>query len=250
MDHPPILSPGRWDPDVRVAMEDMIATYGRTSAGWSPQDRPIATFDWDNTCMQGDIQESVLAWLDQKDGGRRMGVFDRLVAEQGKPVAFAWAAEVVAGMYELEIRELTLKVVEDWLAHGGLRVRPEMRDLVAALQRWGWDVWVVSASAEPVVQTVAQLYGVPADRVIGVKLSISSDGLVLPTVSGPMTFREGKVRAIDRFIGKRPTFAAGDTDTDIEMLHTAKHVLLMDRGNDEARAAAAAGGWWVQPPGW
>ena len=55
---------------------------------------------------------------------------------------------------------------------------------------------------------------------------------------------------IDKYIGVRPTFAAGDTDTDIEMLQSAEHVLLMDRGNDEAQAEAKAGGWWVQPPGW
>lgn len=179
-----------------------------------------------------------------------MRIYEHLAAQEGKPAAYAYASECVAGLYELEIRELTLKVVEDWLQHGGLRFRPEMRDLIFALQRWGWDVWVVSASAEPVVQTVAQFYGIPADRVLGVKMATSPDGLVLPHVKGPLTYREGKVQVIDQYIGVRPTFAAGDTDTDIEMLGTAKHVLLMDRGNAEAQQAARAGGWWVQPPGW
>jgi HAD superfamily phosphoserine phosphatase-like hydrolase len=250
MDHPPILSPGRWDPAVHAGLEAVIARYGRGSPGWTQKDRPVATFDWDNTCIRGDIQESVISWLDQRDAGRRFRIYERLAEEQGKPAAFEYAAGVVAGLYELEIRELTLKVVEDWLSKGGLHFRPELRDLIAALQRWGWDVWVVSASAEPVVQTIAQFYGIPADRVIGLKLSVASDGLVLPHVSGPFTYREGKVKAIDKYIGVRPTFAAGDTDTDIEMLQSAEHVLLMDRGNDEAQAEAKAGGWWVQPPGW
>jgi HAD superfamily phosphoserine phosphatase-like hydrolase len=250
MSRPPILSPGRWEPAVRAAMEDMIVAWGRGSATWGPHARPIATFDWDHTSIQGDIQESILTWLDQRDAGRRMQIYHHLAATHGRLPAYAYATEVVAGLYELEVRELTLQVVEDHLAKGGLRFRPEMRDLMAALQRWGWDVWVVSASAEPVVQTIAQFYGIPADRVIGLKLSIAPDGLLLPVTEGPLTFRAGKVEAIDKFIGRRPTFAAGDTDTDIEMLQSARHVLLMDRGNPEALAEAARLGWWVQPPGW
>lgn len=248
--HPPILSAGRWDPLIRAALEDMIASYGVGSDQYDRTRPPIATFDWDNTAIRGDIQESVLLWLDHRDGGRRTQVYEHLAAEAGRPAAYQWAAEVVAGLYELEVRELTLEVVESYLNQGGLRFRPEMRDLMFALQRWGWEVWVVSASAEVVVQTIAQFYGVPADRVIGVKLTVAPDGLLLPHTAGPLTYRTGKVAAIDRFIGRRPTFAAGDTDTDIEMLQASRHVLLMDRGNDEALTAAREGGWWVQPSGW
>jgi HAD superfamily phosphoserine phosphatase-like hydrolase len=248
--HPPILSTGRWEPRIRASLEDMIASYGLGSEGYDRQRPPVATFDWDHTSIQGDIQEAVLHWLDARDGGRRSQVYEHMAAEVGKPTAYQWAAEIVAGLYELEVRELTLQVVESYLSKGGLRFRPEMRDLMFALQLWGWQVWVVSASAEVVVQTIAQFYGVPADRVIGVKLAISADGLLLPFARGPLTYRMGKVEAIDTFIGRRPTFAAGDTDTDIEMLQASRHVLLMDRGNDEALAAARSGGWWVQPPGW
>jgi phosphoserine phosphatase len=100
------------------------------------------------------------------------------------------------------------------------------------------------------VEVFAQRYGIGAERIIGVRLQKDDAGRLLPKLDGPLTFRAGKVEAIKKYIGIKPMFAAGDTDTDIEMLQAARFRLLIDGGNEEAQRAAADGGWWIQPANW
>lgn len=245
-----VLAPGRWDPAIHQALEQMIVDHGQTSAKHDPSAPPVATFDWDNTAIRGDIGEAILEVLDARDNGGRVAEYERLCETAGKPVGYPWAAYQIAGLTERGVRDLTLEVIDRYLADGRIRLRPEMRDLIAVLQAHGWDVWVVSASAEPLVRAFAQLYGIPSNRVIGMRLGTDSRGVYQPELVGPNTFRAGKVEAIDAFIGRRPVFATGDTETDIEMLDSARHRLLMDRGCGITRAAADRGRWWIQTPGW
>jgi HAD superfamily phosphoserine phosphatase-like hydrolase len=240
-----MLSPRRWDASVREGLEAMIRAHGRESAGWSRDRRPLAVFDWDNTCIAGDIGEAALMALDARDGGDRMGTYERMVETDGKRIAYAWCAFALEGMTPREVREFTLDVIDGWTADGRIRLRPELVDLVAAMQASGWETWAITASAEPLVQAFAQRYGIPADQVAGMRLAID-DGRYAARLAGPNTFREGKVEAIDRYIGRRPVFAAGDTETDLEMLWCARHALLIDRHEPMMRAAAAEGGWWLQ----
>jgi phosphoserine phosphatase len=67
-----------------------------------------------------------------------------------------------------------------------------------------------------------------------------------------VTYREGKLEAVMAWIGRAPTFAAGDSEGDQWLLRAARHALLVDRGahGDPAlRALAREEGWWVQT-GW
>lgn len=242
-----LLRRGRWDPSVHASLHEMIE---RHRTGPSAAERPLATLDWDNTMIRGDIGEAVLEWLDQQDQGGRIHTYERLCAEEGKPIGYPWCAYQVAGLTMEGARALARDVADLYLADGRIHLRDEMRDLVAALHEAGWEVWVVSASAEPLVQAFAERYGLPAERVIGMRLAIDEAGTLLPHLDGPNTFRQGKVDAIDQRIGRRPVFAAGDTETDLEMLRCAKHRLLMDRGDPPIRAIADAEGWWVQPVTW
>lgn len=235
-----VLPRRRWDPAVHAALVRMLE---ETPPG------ALAALDWDNTMIRGDIGESVLDHLD-RDGRGRMAEYLRLCKVEGKRVGYAWCAFQIAGLTLDEAAALTNRVIEERLADGRIELRPEMIELVAGLHARGWEVWVISASAEPLVRTFAPRYGIAADHVVGMRLAIDPDGRLADRLGGPNTFREGKVEALDRFVGRRPVFAAGDTETDIDMLESAKHRLLMDRGNLAARAAAERGGWWIQPATW
>lgn len=244
-----LLPRARWTPAVRAAVEEMVVAHGRTSPSYDAAAPPLAVFDWDNTCIRGDIGEGALLALDAADGGGRMATYEAMVASEGKPAAYAWCAFALAGLTEPEVRRLAQEVLRACLAAGTMAERPEVRDLIWALQRHGWDVRVVSASAEPLVQAVAQGYGVPADRVLGVRLARGPGERYLPELAGPLTFRRGKVDAIDRFVGRPPLFAAGDTDTDIEMLEQATFRLVLGDSSPELLDRAREGGWWTEP-GW
>jgi phosphoserine phosphatase len=67
-------------------------------------------------------------------------------------------------------------------------------------------------------------------------------------VLAPITYRQGKVEAIKRSIGRRPLIVFGDAWTDFEMLTTASLGVLIDRGKaDLLRALAATESVIVQP---
>lgn len=112
----------------------------------------------------------------------------------------------------------------------GLRVFPEIQNLMATFRSHGIEVFVVSASYLPVVQVFSGIgnfgYQVPAENVIAMELAIGEDGKIVPEYQPGWvkTFRQGKVEAIDRVIKKGlgkgwdPLFAAGDSDGDYEML--------------------------------
>ena len=112
----------------------------------------------------------------------------------------------------------------------GLRVVPEMQDLMSTFQANGIDVFIVSASFKPVVEAFGAQgafgYGVPPENVIAMELATRADGVLLPEYKPGWvkTYRQGKVEAINRVIkaglGKDwdPLLAAGDSDGDYEML--------------------------------
>jgi HAD superfamily phosphoserine phosphatase-like hydrolase len=243
-----LLPSGRWSPDVFAALNRMLAEHGVGAAGYDASRPPVATFDWDNTCAKGDIGESVMDALDLRDGGDRNAEYLRLCQTEGKAAGYAYCAFQIAGMSAAQAAGLAAQVIESRCRSGHIVVRPEMRDLMSAMRECGWQVWIVSASAQVLVQVFAKQYGIDGGRVIGVRLQTDAKGILLPALDGPMTFREGKVHAIQKFIGLMPLFAAGDTDTDVEMLQAARHRLLIDSGNPVARSAAKAGNWWIQPP--
>lgn len=110
----------------------------------------------------------------------------------------------------------------------GLRVYPEMQNLIDVFESNGIDVFVVSASYKPVVEVFSGIgnygYNVPADRVIAMELALK-DGIIQPHYKEGwvQTQRMGKVEAIKMKIqdelGKNydPLFSAADSDGDYEM---------------------------------
>jgi hypothetical protein len=149
-----------------------------------------------------------------------------------------------------------------------------MIELLAYLRANGFKTFIVSGGGIEFMRPwVEQAYGIPPEQVVGSsgKTSFSLDGnrpviLKLPTVEfvddGP-----GKPVGINRFIGRRPVFAAGNSDGDLQMLqwtaagsgarfclyvhHTdaerewaydrQSHVGKLDKGLDESKAR----GWTV-----
>jgi phosphoserine phosphatase len=72
-----------------------------------------------------------------------------------------------------------------------------MRVLVKMLQEARVPCWIISASAEVLVDPVAEHLGIPAARVIGIRLH-SRDGVLLPAVELPLSYAAGKVCHIQR----------------------------------------------------
>jgi HAD superfamily phosphoserine phosphatase-like hydrolase len=230
-----------WSPEVRRGLEDMIQS-NRSPA-------PIAAFDWDNTVIRGDVGEAALQRLGELAGEDFLSRYERLCHEQGKRVGYAWCAEMAYGRNDAALAALAAEVLDREIAAGRITYREPMVELVEALVDSGWQVWVVSASLEELVVEAARRIGWPRTQVLGMRLARDAAGVALPKALDPLPYEEGKVAVIDRFIGRRPRFAAGDSDTDLPMLEAAEHRLVIDRGQPALRRRAADGGYWLQA-GW
>jgi phosphoglycolate phosphatase-like HAD superfamily hydrolase len=201
---------------------------------------------------------------------------------------YAWLAKLLAGHTPAEVTRFTRQAfVEASQAPLGatltlgtharvsayVRIYPTMRDLVGALRASGFDVWIVSASPQPVVEVVAAEVGIAADHVIGIRTALEADGrlgvALEPCGGAPddsvIPFDEGKRCFINRHVfhqpadaqlaradaAHRPVFAAGDSDTDVAFVQDATDLkLVIDRHTIHLMCNAesnAGGRWLVQP---
>lgn len=174
---------------------------------------------------------------------RLIWFYQTLEAVDGAATAYPWVTRFYAGFGPHEVRTLVERVLADELRDPnrgeactkvridhpdpgqtamtiklGLVFTEEVRELMAALRAHGFDVYVVTASFGPVVAAAAARYGVPDDHVIGMRLERRADGAFADRPIPPATYRQGKVDAIRAFAPRDPVFAAGDSDTDVEML--------------------------------
>lgn len=285
-----------WNPGAaRNAITGFVA---RVTTDGSPDFvRPaerIAVFDNDGTlwCEQPTYIQLAFA-IDQV---KAMGVqhpqwadkepFRSLLGGNGHGVAASGEngiAEIIAVTHAGMTTDEFNGTVKDWLRrarHPGTN-RPytecayqPMLELLAYLRASDFKTFIVSGGGVEFIRAFAeQTYGIPPEQVVGssgqVKLQMRDDTPVLVKQSkiefvddGP-----GKPMGINRFIGRRPIMAFGNSDGDLEMLqwtasgdgprfclyvhHTdaerewaydrTSRVGRLDKGLDEARAK----GWTV-----
>ena len=202
----------------------------------------LAVLDWDNTCARGDIGEAIMRRVDT--AGRFAERYEAWLAQGRVGAAYAECALLMAGLSPDQARGLAHEVLEQALSTGEIGFRPEVQDLVAALQAQDWEVWVVTASTPYAVQVAASHYGVSPSFVLGMDL-VTLDGLLAPAIRGPVCFGPGKVQVIREQIGKVPDLALGDAPTDLDMLRFSGQALLV--GEHPQMLRAAGQDWWMQP---
>ncbi|PAY03732.1 haloacid dehalogenase [Bradyrhizobium sp. UFLA03-84] len=174
--------------------------------------------------------------------------------------------------------------VRDWLAsarhprfnrHYDSLVYQPMLELLAYLRANGFKTFVVSGGGVEFMRPwMERVYGIPPEQVVGssgvVKFDVRADGKPELIKEAGVEFIDdgpGKPVGINRFIGRRPIFAFGNSDGDLQMLqwtvagsgarfagivhHTdAVREYAYDRDSkigrlDKALDAASAGDWTV-----
>lgn len=213
---------------------------------------------------------------------------------------YAWAVQLQAGYTPAEINGFAEAAITENLAaeigavqtvgqvadlNGYLRIYDQIKDLIGALQDDGFDVWVVSASSQHIVEPFAKQAGIAADHVIGVRAVIDAGGKTTYNLQGCgsvsdgtndgagkftgnslMTYIDGKRCWINKVIhgdttgaaedriedaSKRHVLGAGDSDTDVSFLQDATALrLVINRNKEElmCNAYANAGGSWLVNP--
>ena len=176
------------------------------------------------------------------------------IPEIGDDYAYPWVLYLLAGHTVEEVKSMAHKAISyelgnrlakhslqspanlrtkagivNYTYNSGLRVFPEIQNLISTFRKHGIEVFIVSASYKPVVETFSGIgafgYNVPPENVIAMELATTSNGIILPEykVGWVKTYGHGKVEAINQAIkskrGKNwdPIFSAGDSNGDYEM---------------------------------
>jgi phosphoserine phosphatase len=182
--------------------------------------------------------------------------------------AFAWTPQLMAGYTHAEIQQFTTDEITAELAapmdttqtigtttglNGWLRLYDQQKDLIAVAQSRGYDVWIITASPQDVIGTIAPMVGIAADHVIGIRSLTDANGKLTYTFEGCGDVPDGKAEVIPHIQGKRCyvnkvvfgatgadawrrrpdgqrwVFAAGDSDSDVEFLRDATYKLAINR---------------------
>lgn len=341
---------GRWLPENRTRLNEMISSLGIASPAFDPKNRPVAVFDWDNTVVKNDLGDATFFWMLRHD--KVLQPVDRdwsatsrhltpearsalnaacdAAANPGEPLqtsthsdcadelvriynngqtradqaawnnpvtltlntSYAWVAQLQAGYTPEEIRAFARSAYAENAFNppgstqrvgttSGLafhvQVYEEMVDLIETLQANGFDVWVVTASPQFVIDAVSEeLVGIKPNRVIGIRTVTDAQGRVTAHFQGCgtvadgadtlITYDQGKRCWINKVIFHQPAeqqllrtpdeharqaFAAGDSDTDLSFLQDATHLkLAINRNKVQLMCNAYAnhqGRWLVQP---
>jgi phosphoserine phosphatase len=197
-----------------------VTTEG--NADFVPLDQRIATFDNDGTL-----------WAEQPMYFQIMFAIDRVkaLAALGEPGFLQILAATHTGMTTEEFA----KIVADWLAtarhprfnrpYTDLVYQP-MLELLAYMRANGFKTFIVSGGGIEFMRPwTEKTYGIPPEQVVG---SSAVTKYQMRANDRPVLLRERKVEFVDdkdgkpeginRFIGRRPVFAFGNSDGDKEML--------------------------------
>ncbi|MEV7420951.1 haloacid dehalogenase-like hydrolase [Streptomyces sp. NPDC089919] len=201
---------------------------------------------------------------------------------------YAWLAQLMQGWTPAQVRSFAAAARTENLTApigaqqqvgsasvtGWVRYYDQQKALIRTLRTAGFDVWISSASPQPVVEAWAGTVGVRADHVIGIR-NVVKAGTLTPHLQGcgsvpdgadsMITYIDGKRCWINREVfgvrgaaaervgppGRRQVFAAGDSDTDVSFLSDATALrLVLNRNKNELMCRAyddADGRWLVNP---
>lgn len=230
----------------RTAILDFVACAINPDCGsYIPPAERIAVFDNDGTlwCEQpiyfqaAFVLDRVRALAAQHPEWKTQEPFASVLKHDLKGVAAAGEkglVELMAATHAGMTTEEFDKIVKEWLAtakhpkfkrpYNELVYQP-MLELLEYLRDNGFKTYIVSGGGVEFMRTFAEkAYGIPPEQVIGssIKLKYELQGdkpvlLRLPEIDF-VDDKAGKPVNIQKIIGRRPVFGAGNSDGDYEML--------------------------------
>jgi HAD superfamily hydrolase (TIGR01490 family) len=209
----------------------------------------VAAFDCDGTLWFGDsgmkfmyweieeglIPSEVTAWI--------MHRYDEYLA--GRVSEDEMCGEMVQihrGIPEKKIREFAARFAKsNVMPH----LFPEMVSLVERLRRQGCDIWAVSSTNNWVIEEAVTAIGIPADRVLAVRVQIE-DGVATDRLE-EITSGPGKAHALQRVLKNPLDVSFGNSMFDLEMLELAGNPFPVNPNPDLQKVAEQRGWRFYQP---
>lgn len=278
------------------AITDFVARVTKQGGpDFVPPAERIATFDNDGTLWTEQplyfqlafAIDRVKAMAPEHPDWKTLQPFKALLDEDTKALAAMGEKgllQIMAATHAGMTTDAFASSVRDWLAsarhprfnrHYDSLVYQPMLELLAYLRANGFKTFVVSGGGVEFMRPwMERVYGIPPEQVVGssgvVEFDVGADGKPELMKEAKVEFIDdgpGKPVGINRFIGRRPIFAFGNSDGDLAMLqwtaagsgarfagivhHTdAVREYAYDRDSkigrlDKALDAASVGGWTV-----
>lgn len=135
-----------------------------------------------------------------------------------------------------------------------------MTELLRYLESHGFTCYIVSGGGRDFMRPVTDaMYGIPPERVVGSSVGVTFADGDLVTTAQPEFLNDGPVKPVRIWgrTGRRPIFAAGNSNGDIEMLQYTKGFQLVvlhddadrefayEAGAEKALTLAETEGWTV-----
>ena len=181
-----------------------------------------AAFDADGTLWNSDLGEQFFQYqIDNCNLDTLKNVDPWEYYESTKAVdpvkAYLWLAQINKGQPLEQVRAWAKSCIDT----KGARVFESQKKLIKWLQSQDIEVFIVTASIQWAVEPAGMLAGIPFENVMGIQTRIDEKGWVTDEQHGPITWREGKAKALlERTKGGRPIFCSGNTYGDIALIET------------------------------
>ncbi|MCR8639700.1 haloacid dehalogenase [Leptospira interrogans serovar Ricardi] len=224
-----------------------------------------AAFDFDNTLIRNDFGEAVMesfllegvpaykgdiSLLLGENGDKALSsryqnpdLFRSIVLTQyetiqskfGLEASYRWSSWIFSGHSPKVLKEISKKI---WNQHAinssrySVKIYQPMKELLDHLIENEWEIWIVTASPEEIIQSVSHLFGIPSERVLGMQLSIKEE-VHSSEILEPFTYGIGKVKRLKVATGGYSDLAFGDSINDFDLLSSATKVgIFLDRGKN------------------
>ena len=205
--------------------------------------RKVAVFDGDGTVIGQAphylADEALYRYADKYYKGKndkvskeKIAILNRMVKD-GNNVGKAYVedrAHFLAGMTPEAVADLGYDCyVESYQG----KFYPEMKQLIANLKEYGFEVWILTASPEFLYQKfLSEELGIPEVNILGMK-SVVVNGVLTNEIVLPIPQDDGKANVIPTFIKTRPLVVGGNSRGDMDMLNQSCGLKIVVNPDDE-----------------
>jgi phosphoserine phosphatase len=212
-----------WSQDVNHRLESFL------NSTLPMQERKVAVFDGDGTTF-GQVpyylaDEALYQYADEvlnkrndKAAKEKLAILERMV-KNGDNVSKAYVEDRVHFLAGLAPEEIETIGNDCFISSYKGKFYPEMKELIANLKEYGFEVWILTASPELLYQKFfADELGLSNINIVGAKCVIK-DGRTTDEIIPPIPQDDGKAYAIETFIKARPLIVGGNSRGDMDMLN-------------------------------
>lgn len=212
-----------WDQNVNEQIEAFL------NSTLTMNTRKVAVFDCDGTTF-GQVpyylaDEALYRYADvvlkgRKDKAARekLEILDRMVKD-GNNVGKAYVEDRIHFLAGLTPEEIEMIGEDCFRESYRNKSYPEMKQLVANLKEFGFEVFILTASPEFLYQKfISEEYGIPVTQVLGAKCVVK-EGVTTGEIIPPIPQDDGKAHTIETYIKAKPLLVGGNSRGDMDMLN-------------------------------